>query len=100
VLRAKARQGANFNGPYRVASWVAERIASKWAVIDLESGKVWFPPEPAYSCWATVKPFVPGLPARSKGKLAEFLYPRMTMMTNFMTSMTSPIRKRQKISHR
>ncbi len=52
VLRAEAREGANFNGHYRVASWGCGTNCIEWAVIDLESGKVWFPPEPAYSCWA------------------------------------------------
>jgi len=52
VLREEAREGPNFNGHFRVASWGCGTNCIEWAVIDLETGKVWFPPEPAYSCWA------------------------------------------------
>jgi hypothetical protein len=52
VLRAEAREGPNFNGHYRVASWGCGTNCIEWAVIDLETGKVWFPPQPAYSCFA------------------------------------------------
>jgi hypothetical protein len=56
VLRAEAREGPNFNGHYRVASWGCGTNCIEWAVIDLESGKVWFPAGPAYSCWAPEEP--------------------------------------------
>jgi hypothetical protein len=52
VLREEAREGPNFNGHYRVASWGCGTNCIEWAVIDLETGKVWFPSGPAYSCWA------------------------------------------------
>jgi len=52
VLRAEAREGPNFNGHFRVASWGCGTNCIEWAVIDLETGKVWFPSGPAYSCWA------------------------------------------------
>src|SRR3954452_4424077 len=56
VLRDEAREGPNFNGHYRVASWGCGTNCIEWAVIDLETGKVWFPSEPAYSCWAPEEP--------------------------------------------
>jgi hypothetical protein len=56
VLREEAREGPNFNGHYRVASWGCGTNCIEWAVIDLETGKIWFPPEPAYSCWAPEEP--------------------------------------------
>jgi hypothetical protein len=52
VLREEAREGPNVNGHFRVASWGCGTNCIEWAVIDLETGKVWFPSEPAYSCWA------------------------------------------------
>jgi hypothetical protein len=51
-LREEAREGPNFNGHYRVASWGCGTNCIEWAIIDLETGKVWFAPEPAYSCWS------------------------------------------------
>jgi hypothetical protein len=52
VLREEAREGPNFNGHFRVASWGCGTNCIEWAVIDLETGRVWFPAEPVYSCWA------------------------------------------------
>jgi hypothetical protein len=52
VLREEAREGPNFNGHFRVASWGCGTNCIEWAVIDLETGKVWFPSESAYSCRA------------------------------------------------
>jgi hypothetical protein len=56
VLRNAASEGPNFNGHYRVAKWGCGTNCIEWAVIDLTDGKVWFAPEPAYSCWAPGEP--------------------------------------------
>jgi hypothetical protein len=53
VLREAAREGPNFNGHYRVAWWGCGTNCIEWAVIDLRTGKVWFPSSAALSCWST-----------------------------------------------
>jgi len=50
VLREAAATGPNFNGHYRIASWGCGTNCLDWAVINLETGDVWFPKEPATSC--------------------------------------------------
>ncbi|MBV9477517.1 MAG: hypothetical protein JO315_15710 [Acidobacteria bacterium] len=52
VLREEAREGANFNGHYRVASWGCGTNCIEWAILDLKTGRVWLAPKPAESCWA------------------------------------------------
>jgi hypothetical protein len=51
VLREAAKAPPNFNGHYRVVHWGCGTNCIEWAVVDLATGKVWFAPEPAFSCW-------------------------------------------------
>jgi hypothetical protein len=52
VLRDAAKKGPNFNGHYRIVDWGCGTNCIKWAVINVESGKIWFAPKAAFSCWA------------------------------------------------
>jgi len=52
VLEQAVRDGANFNGYYRVAWWGCGTNCVEWAVINLKTGVVWFAAEPALSCFA------------------------------------------------
>jgi hypothetical protein len=52
VLRDEARKGPNFNGHYRVADWGCGTNCVEWAILDLETGKVWMAPAPLESCGA------------------------------------------------
>lgn len=51
VLRTEAKEGANFNGHYRVAKWGCGTNCVQWAILDLDSGKVWMAPQTLLSCW-------------------------------------------------
>lgn len=54
ILREEAAQPPNFNGHYRLAQWGCGTNCVEWALIDLESGKVWMAPEPLLSCAGSV----------------------------------------------
>ena len=56
VLRSAAQEGPNFNGRYRIAHWGCGTNCIEWAVINLETGAVWFAPKPAFSCWSADEP--------------------------------------------
>jgi hypothetical protein len=83
VLRAEAREGANFNGHFRVASWGCGTNCIEWAVIDLETGKVWFPSEPAFSCWA---------PEEQKGDVPDWFEMRITSSLLYIHICDPPLR--------
>jgi hypothetical protein len=52
VLREEAKEGVNFNGHYRIASWGCGTNCIEWAVIDLAVGRVWMAPAPLASNWS------------------------------------------------
>ena len=49
-LRDVAAEGVNFNGHYRVTHWGQGTNVIEWAVIDLQTGAVWFAPDIVGSC--------------------------------------------------
>jgi hypothetical protein len=51
VLREAASEGPNFNGHFTVARWGCGTNCLEWAVINLDTGAVWFAQRPALSCW-------------------------------------------------
>ncbi|PYQ28750.1 MAG: hypothetical protein DMF56_13785 [Acidobacteria bacterium] len=51
-LREEAKEGANYDGHYRVAMWGCGSNCMEWAVIDLATVKVWMAPEPVESYWS------------------------------------------------
>jgi hypothetical protein len=61
VLRDAAAEGPNFDGHYRVAIWGCGTSCVRWAIIDLETGRVSFPDVEPGSCsgrkdWETSTP--------------------------------------------
>ncbi|MBF0100442.1 MAG: hypothetical protein HQK77_05990 [Desulfobacterales bacterium] len=43
-LRESAKEGPNFAGHYRIAEWGCGTCCASFALINLKTGKVWFPP--------------------------------------------------------
>ena len=52
ALRRAAAEGPNFNGHFRLTHWGQGTNVIEWAVINLQTGRVWVAPEAAGSCWA------------------------------------------------
>lgn len=50
ILKAEAQNAPNFNGHFRVASWGCGTNCLGWAIVDLQTGDVWFPPDLSISC--------------------------------------------------
>jgi hypothetical protein len=51
-LREEAKEGANYNGHFRVAIWGCGSNCMEWAVIDLATGRVWMAPDIVESYWS------------------------------------------------
>ena len=59
ILKAAAALGPNFNGHYRVVHWGCGTNCIEWAVVNLQTGSVWFAGEPAMSCSVLDEPSDP-----------------------------------------
>jgi hypothetical protein len=51
-LREEAKEGANYNGHFRVAMWGCGSNCMEWAIIDLATGRVWMSEEQVESYWS------------------------------------------------
>jgi len=45
MIRAQAAEGANFAGHYRIATWGCGAGCVQFAIVDVKTGDVYFPPE-------------------------------------------------------
>lgn len=50
-LRRQAAEGADFAGHYKIAIWGCGASCAAFAIVDLQSGHVYFPPELPYVTW-------------------------------------------------
>src|SRR5204862_3984791 len=51
-LREEAKEGANYDGHYRVAMWGSGWNCIEWAAIDLATVKVWMACQPVEASWS------------------------------------------------
>ena len=50
-LRRQAADGADFAGHYKIAIWGCGSSCAEFAIVDSQSGHVYFPPELLYATW-------------------------------------------------
>jgi hypothetical protein len=68
-LRRQAAEGPNFAGHYKIAIWGCGSSCAAFAIVDSQSGHVYFPPELPYVTWTGYEGTNFGLQYRIDSKL-------------------------------
>ena len=68
-LRRQAAEGADFAGHYKIAIWGCGSSCAQFAIVDSQSGRVYFPRELSYYTWADYDGTNFGLQYRLDSKL-------------------------------